>query len=164
MVREYGLQQRIMMGAVPPEANREVLRLKPKCVPATPDINSMILMYICYVVGILWLIPMRHEIVGTTAYRWGYKVTTAKTGDQKCISTISPLLLFCSCVFLPFLLYDPSPALSLTLALPLPNPSTHAAVGVGVWRLPRPQGGTGEAWEGQVGHGGGGAWGGAGKA
>ncbi|CAI5985208.1 unnamed protein product, partial [Closterium sp. NIES-65] len=74
MVREFNLEQRIMMGAVPPEANREVLRLKPTCVPATPDINSMILMYICYLVGILWLIPMRHEIVGTTAYRWGYKV------------------------------------------------------------------------------------------
>ncbi|GJP36289.1 hypothetical protein CLOM_g8285 [Closterium sp. NIES-68] len=74
MVREYGLEQRILMGAVPPIANREVLRLKPKFVPATPDLHSMILMYICYVVGILWLIPMRHEMVGTTAYRWGYKV------------------------------------------------------------------------------------------
>ncbi|CAI5466338.1 unnamed protein product [Closterium sp. Yama58-4] len=74
MVQDYGLEQRIIMGAVPPEANREVLRLKPKCVPATPDINSMILMYFCYLVGILWLIPMRHEIVGTTAYRWGYKI------------------------------------------------------------------------------------------
>eukprot|EP00271_Cylindrocystis_brebissonii_P007337 TRINITY_DN20717_c0_g1_i3.p1 TRINITY_DN20717_c0_g1~~TRINITY_DN20717_c0_g1_i3.p1 ORF type:complete len:371 (+),score=36.03 TRINITY_DN20717_c0_g1_i3:157-1113(+) len=76
LVREYGIEERVICGAVPPAANKEVLRLKPPCVPTTPDINSMIFLYVCYLLGLLWLVPLRHEIVGTTVYRWGYRVLT----------------------------------------------------------------------------------------
>eukprot|EP00270_Netrium_digitus_P009602 TRINITY_DN2927_c0_g1_i4.p1 TRINITY_DN2927_c0_g1~~TRINITY_DN2927_c0_g1_i4.p1 ORF type:complete len:351 (+),score=59.31 TRINITY_DN2927_c0_g1_i4:117-1169(+) len=78
MVQKYGLQHRVIMGAVPPAANRELLRLKPSFIPATPDMNSMIFMYVCYLVGLLWLVPMRHEIVGTTVHRWGIRVLTER--------------------------------------------------------------------------------------
>lgn len=77
-VREFGIEERVICGAIPASANREVLRLKPSCAPATPDINSMIMLYVCYMLGVLWLVPMRHEIVGTTAYRWGMKVLTIR--------------------------------------------------------------------------------------
>ena len=29
-----------------------------------------------YCLGLLWVVPMRFEIVGTTAHRWGFKVLT----------------------------------------------------------------------------------------
>lgn len=31
-----------------------------------------------YCLGLLWMVPMRFEIVGTTAHRWGFKVLTPR--------------------------------------------------------------------------------------
>ncbi|GAQ83939.1 glycerophosphoryl diester phosphodiesterase [Klebsormidium nitens] len=76
VVKRFGIEERIIMGAIPTDANLEVRRLKPSCVPVTPDKNSMILMYAMYCLGLLWVVPMRFEIVGTTAHRWGFKVLT----------------------------------------------------------------------------------------
>lgn len=74
IVESFQLMDRIILGAIPPAANTEIQRLKPPGVPTSPDVSSMIWMYIFHMCGLLWLVPMRFEIVGTTAHRFGYKV------------------------------------------------------------------------------------------
>eukprot|EP00245_Coleochaete_scutata_P006332 TRINITY_DN2070_c0_g1_i1.p1 TRINITY_DN2070_c0_g1~~TRINITY_DN2070_c0_g1_i1.p1 ORF type:complete len:314 (-),score=56.78 TRINITY_DN2070_c0_g1_i1:225-1031(-) len=82
MAKRYGVTERLICGAVPPAANKELMRLKPAHVPATPDKTSMIIMVFLHAARLLWLYPMRHEIVGVTPYRWGLRILTAHFSED----------------------------------------------------------------------------------
>eukprot|EP00850_Spirogloea_muscicola_P018977 SM000180S03502 [mRNA] locus=s180:111400:114792:+ [translate_table: standard] len=76
LVKKLALEERIICGAIPTLANLEIRKQRPPCVPVTPDKNTMVFLYAMYLLGLLWLAPLQHEIVGTTAHRWGFKVLT----------------------------------------------------------------------------------------
>jgi len=64
IIQKYSLQHRCMVGAVFPAVNAEMMRLKPPCIPATPDVKTMAKLFIAFKFHLLWAVSFKHEIVG----------------------------------------------------------------------------------------------------
>lgn len=64
IVAERGLENRVILGSVFPSANRELLLRRPAGVPVTADALTMIKITLLYAVGLMWLYPIQHQILG----------------------------------------------------------------------------------------------------
>lgn len=63
-MERYPLENRVIMGAVHSDINTLVRSVKPSWVPMTPDIKSVLKIAVCHYIGILWILPLEHELFG----------------------------------------------------------------------------------------------------
>lgn len=59
-----GLERRVLVGAVFPSVNKEVLKYKHPATPAVADAITMLKMFVLYHLGLLWLHQHQHQVVG----------------------------------------------------------------------------------------------------
>jgi hypothetical protein len=64
ILKERNLMDRVMMGAVLPSVNQQVLELKPVSVPIAVDFKTMLEIMVLYWIGLLWVHPAPHDVLG----------------------------------------------------------------------------------------------------
>jgi len=64
LIEELQLHDRVIVGAVAPAMNKHLRKVKPANIACAADINSMLEMASLYALGLLWLYPFKHEVVG----------------------------------------------------------------------------------------------------
>lgn len=69
IVAERGLTNRIILGSIFPKANRELLLHRPPGVPVIADAITMIKLMLLYAMGIMWLYPLQHQVLGGIAIK-----------------------------------------------------------------------------------------------
>lgn len=69
IVAERGLQNRVILGSIFPSANRELLLHRPPGAPVVADSITMIKLILLYAVGLMWLYPIQHQVLGGVAIR-----------------------------------------------------------------------------------------------
>eukprot|EP01121_Diplochlamys_sp_Union-15-3_P005840 TRINITY_DN1618_c0_g3_i1.p1 TRINITY_DN1618_c0_g3~~TRINITY_DN1618_c0_g3_i1.p1 ORF type:complete len:325 (-),score=39.59 TRINITY_DN1618_c0_g3_i1:50-1024(-) len=84
IIKERKLEHRSILGAVFPKVNARMMELKPEEVPAAVDIRTMIKLYSLYMLGFLWLVPIKHEYLGVALYG----STTTKILTKNFVSAI----------------------------------------------------------------------------
>jgi glycerophosphoryl diester phosphodiesterase len=58
------LKHKIIVGGVGSKINKTLLKVIPKEVPMTPDINSALYFAVAYYLGVGWIFPIKHHICG----------------------------------------------------------------------------------------------------
>jgi len=64
LVKEYGIEDRILLGAVPPDSNSLLLKTRPPSIPLITDITSTIAIITAYWIGALHWYTFEHDVVG----------------------------------------------------------------------------------------------------
>jgi hypothetical protein len=64
ILEERNLMDRVMMGAVLPSHNQMVLQARPVHIPVAVDFKTMIEIMVLYWIGLLWVHPSPHDVLG----------------------------------------------------------------------------------------------------
>lgn len=78
IVEERGLEKRVILGAVFPSVNAEVLKYRHPVSPVAADALTMLKLGLLYVVGLLWIFPIKHQILGGILMKRTRWIFTAK--------------------------------------------------------------------------------------
>lgn len=69
MVAERGLEKRIILGSVFPRVNAEIFHHRHPSTPIAADFATMIKIILLYYVGLIWLYPIKHQVLGGIAMK-----------------------------------------------------------------------------------------------
>lgn len=69
IVAERGLQNRVILGSIFPSANRELFLHRPPGAPIVADSITMIKLVLLYSMGLMWLYPLKHQVLGGIAIK-----------------------------------------------------------------------------------------------
>lgn len=64
LVAERGLEKRVILGSVFPAVNREIFNHRNPVSPVVADAVTMLKLIALYAVGLMWLYPIRHQVLG----------------------------------------------------------------------------------------------------
>jgi len=64
VIEERKIMDRVLWGAVRPSINKKVLEIKPESMACCADVKTMFVMLILYHLGLLWVYPFSHPVVG----------------------------------------------------------------------------------------------------
>jgi len=64
VLEDFKILDRVILGAVPPAVNKELLRLRPKTVPVIADAKTMLYTVGLHQIGLINWAPIKHEVVG----------------------------------------------------------------------------------------------------
>lgn len=64
IVEERGLEKRVILGSVFPSVNAEVLKYRHPVSPVVADSLTMLYISLLYAIGLLWLYPLKHQVLG----------------------------------------------------------------------------------------------------
>jgi len=65
IIERWKLSDRLIVGAVFPSINRAIRSTIPKTIPIAPDFSGVISLMLTYVLGISWILPTRHSMMGS---------------------------------------------------------------------------------------------------
>jgi len=65
IIKKWNLSERIILGAVFPRVNKAIRSTLPKTIPIAPDFSSVLSLMLGYVLGLSWLMPTRHSMMGS---------------------------------------------------------------------------------------------------
>eukprot|EP00899_Mesostigma_viride_P028978 jgi/Mesvir1/9265/Mv03130-RA.1 len=96
-ISKWGLDHRVIAGALGTEVSRELHTYKPSYLPTGPSWWGMLRLYILYLLGLLWLVPLRTQLVGCVPILFGRKVLTQGLVDafhkrQRIFAVFGPYL------------------------------------------------------------------------
>jgi glycerophosphoryl diester phosphodiesterase len=64
LVKEHGIEDRVLLGAVPPDSNSLLMQTRPKTIPLITDLTSTIAIITAYWIGALHWYTFEHDVVG----------------------------------------------------------------------------------------------------
>jgi len=64
IIEERGIEDRVILGAVPPSINRELIQLRPSNIPVIVDAKTMIITILLDKIRLSWMYHIKHDIVG----------------------------------------------------------------------------------------------------
>jgi len=64
IISQWNLTDRLIVGAVIPGCNKALQNLLPKSIPIAPDFVTVVFMLFTYVLGLSWLLPTKHALMG----------------------------------------------------------------------------------------------------
>jgi len=65
IIKKWNLSERIIVGAVFPSVNKAIRLIIPKNIPIAPDFKSVLLLILSYILGLSWILPTRHSMMGS---------------------------------------------------------------------------------------------------
>jgi glycerophosphoryl diester phosphodiesterase len=64
IIAERGLEKRVILGSVFPSVNREIFNHRHPVSPVVADAATMFKLILLYAIGLMWLYPIKHQVLG----------------------------------------------------------------------------------------------------
>eukprot|EP01125_Pyxidicula_operculata_P020802 TRINITY_DN7798_c0_g1_i2.p1 TRINITY_DN7798_c0_g1~~TRINITY_DN7798_c0_g1_i2.p1 ORF type:complete len:304 (-),score=38.53 TRINITY_DN7798_c0_g1_i2:45-956(-) len=78
IIEDWKLHDRVIVGAVAADINREIRKTLPKTIPLCPDAITILTYMFLYCIGLEWIFPLKHHMFGMVAMKETARLITPR--------------------------------------------------------------------------------------